>query len=73
MENTEWSIPYHGLSHLGPRGGQLRASIQVLVNGSVILSKWWRGCGFSPLVEVFTSIDGAKAAGEAWVSSSRLR
>jgi len=35
------------------------------------LSKWYKGCGFSPEVVWFNSFEDAKLAGESWTNEGK--
>lgn len=71
---SEWTRPYHGVTHLDP-GGYPRArrwaTLNILSNGIVILKMWdrWSGIPFSPEQRSFYDVEKAKRAGERWVRS----
>lgn len=71
METVKWSKPYYGISHLGAISDFRRATVDDRVD-FVILSKWWKGCGFSPEKQVCNTVDEAKLIGEAWITNGNI-
>lgn len=67
MAEMTWTKPYCGLTHCGSIHDFRRASVQDY-DGFAELHKWFRGCGFSPEVMQFDSVDAAKQAGEEWIT-----
>lgn len=66
VPNMEWTKPFYGLTHCGKLEDYRRASVDD--NGdSATLTKWYKGCGFSPYTEEFSTVEDAKKAGEAWI------
>jgi hypothetical protein len=61
-----WSNPYCGISHLGGLGDMRRASIATY-DEFTILQRVTKGCGFSTVDTLFTTVEEAKSAGEEWV------
>ena len=65
--NEGWTTPNHGVTHYGELGGYW-ATINGCDDALVELCKWFPGCGFSPIKEIFESLADAKSAGEAWAN-----
>lgn len=64
---TEWTEPFHGVTHLGSPDDIRWATVQDC-DGDAQLLKWMRGDGFRCLHERHADVDEAKRAGEAWVA-----
>lgn len=66
---TEWTTPFHGVSHLIVAGKKSHATITD--RGTFAdLSRWFPGCGFGPTHTMHASADEAKAIGEQWMSEA---
>lgn len=66
----EWSEMYYGLTHYGDIQAFRRATVNHVCNDVYILSKWYKGCGFSPEEVRFNNLDDAKKAGVAWTEKA---
>lgn len=63
---TEWTEPFHGVTHLGSPDDIRWATVQDC-DGYAQLLKWARGEGFRCSHGRLATVDEAKRAGEAWV------
>lgn len=63
---TEWSEPFHGVTHIGTPDDVRWATVEDC-GGYAHLMRWMKGEGFSCRHGRFPSVEEAKAAGEAWV------
>ena len=67
---NEWSKMYYGLTHYGELSAFRRATVNHVCNDVYILSKWYKGCGFSPEQVRFDNLEDAKKAGEDWTEKA---
>ena len=65
-----WTTPFHGVTHCGKLGDKRWATVSDF-GSFAILSEWWRGCGFSPDIREFDTVEQAKEAGESWIERGR--
>lgn len=68
MNKPEWSKPYCNTTHLG-RISDPRWSTVTDFGSFAELTKWSRGCGFSPAHATYDTAEQARAAGELWVET----
>lgn len=67
MAKSEWSKPFHGVSHLN--GSRREVWATVTDRGSFAdLLCWFPGCGFNPLRSMHDSAEEAKAHAEKWIA-----
>lgn len=67
-----WTKPHHGVTHYGePIDGYWATVIDW--EKFAELSKWFPGCGFSPIHETYDTVSEAKAAGELWANQNGKR
>jgi len=64
---NEWTRPYCGVTHLGKINDHRWVTVIEVTETFSQLTKWSKGCGFSPKHEDYDSVEAAKAAGEKWV------
>ncbi len=69
---TTWTDTYCQLSHYGKASDGYWASVQI-ADSFVELTKWFPGCGFNPIHEMFDTEVEAKSAGEAWTNQIKVR
>ncbi len=68
MTNPTWSdLHLDYITHYGDLTSFRRATVTIDVVGKIYtLSKWYKGCGFSPETVRYSNIDTAMTAGEDW-------
>jgi hypothetical protein len=64
-----WSKPFHGITHLSVSGKRSWVTVTDWDNWAS-LTRWYPGCGFSPLETQHGSADEAKRAAEAWLKDA---
>ena len=64
----KWSDQYLGVTHCGDISDFRRATV-VDWGTFAILEMWWKGCGFSPREQTFSTAEEAMAAGEKWIKN----
>lgn len=68
---NEWSKGFYGVSHYGKASVKNYWSTINVYDDFVILLKWFPGCGFSPIEEMYQTIEDAKCFGEKWVNDNQ--
>jgi len=70
MNIMNWTPLYLDyITHYGDLGNSYRRSTVTVISdefSTYQLSKWYKGCGFSPDVVYYKSFEEAKKAGEDW-------
>lgn len=66
MNTPRWSdLHLDYITHYGDTKDFRRATVTISF-GKYQLSKWYKGCGFSPMLTYHESMEEAKQAGEEW-------
>jgi len=68
MKKFDWTKPYFGVSHYGVSGPEKHWLTVIERESSCDLIKWFPGCAFSPIQEIFKNASDAKKAGVDWLS-----
>lgn len=63
-----WTKPYYGITYLGELADRRRCTVIENCKGFVELHKWYEGCAFHPIEEIYESVELAKAEGERWIN-----
>ena len=67
MTSQSWTPLYLDyITHYGDTQKSFRRSTISIAGNVYTLSKWYKGCGFSPETVGYSSMEEAKKAGEEW-------